>query len=408
MQGFDEHAIFKTKKEVTVIKFVNGKVSTIQRLDNEVSYFLLKKGNKYIIMEGKELDPNFANVIDVMEEPMLSPKISENTGEYKFVKLDDKIEKIRENPEDVISLVLNSRYPISGIVNITRSTISLSTSKGFSGSDVRNSIDGYFRAFNGEFTGQWAFASSSYSESTIKESVNIACELASITKKAKVDDGVYNVVLSPLVFGNLMNYLARMSSGLSIMMGNSIFSRYKPEDRIASEKFTFSDVPKTDMPNAVEFDMEATFTKNKKIIDHGVFKTPLLNNEVAEAMNLKSTGNAGWINPIPWTLEVDEGDVGKDSLLSGNVIFFNNNWYTRFQNYVEGNFSTVGRDAVIVYKNGNVEGVAGRLRIADSLINIIRNIEEISKERYLVKWWDSRIPVLSPYVLVRDVKITRA
>jgi hypothetical protein len=67
MQGFDEHAIFKTKKEVTVIKFVNGKVSTIQRLDNEVSYFLLKKGNKYIIMEGKELDPNFANVIDVKE-----------------------------------------------------------------------------------------------------------------------------------------------------------------------------------------------------------------------------------------------------------------------------------------------------------------------------------------------------
>ncbi|WP_338025415.1 metallopeptidase TldD-related protein [Acidianus ambivalens] len=83
-------------------------------------------------------------------------------------------------------------------------------------------------------------------------------------------------------------------------------------------------------------------------------------------------------------------------------------WYTRFQNYVEGNFSTVGRDAVVVYKNGSVEGVAGRLRIADSIHNIIRNIEEVSKERYLVRWWDSRIPVLSPYVLVRDVKITRA
>uniref|UniRef100_A0A0F2LL13 Uncharacterized protein n=1 Tax=Candidatus Aramenus sulfurataquae TaxID=1326980 RepID=A0A0F2LL13_9CREN len=58
---------------------------------------------------------------------------------------------------------------------------------------------------------------------------------------------------------------------------------------------------------------------------------------------------------------------------------FNNNWHTRFQTYVEGN-STVGRDAVIVYKNGNMEGVAGRLRIADNLNNILMNIEEFSRK----------------------------
>ncbi|AWR93798.1 TldD/PmbA family protein [Acidianus brierleyi] len=410
IRGFEEFAIFKTKNENTVVKFVTGKVSTVQRLNDEVYYVLLKSNKKYIIttLRGNVEIDNFNNLIKIMDEPKLSPKISDNDREYRFIKLDDEIEKIREDPSNVISLVLSSEYPISGIINIRKVSISLLTSKGFNGNDTRNSIDGYFRAFNGDFSGQWAFASSKYSDSIIKDSVNTACEFASINKKIDIDDGKYDVVLSPLVFGNLMNYLAGMSSGLSIMMGESIFAKYKPGNKIANEKFTFSDVPKEDRPSALEFDQEATFTRNKKIIDHGVYNTPLLNNEIAEIMNLETTGNAGWISPTPWTLDVEQGTISKDSLLSGNVIMFNNNWYTRFQNYVEGNFSTVGRDAVVVYKNGNIEGVAGRLRIADSLNNIIGNIEELSKERYLVKWWDAPLPVLSPYVLIKDVKITKA
>ncbi|BDC17688.1 metallopeptidase TldD-related protein [Acidianus sp. HS-5] len=405
-----EESTFRTRIERSVIKFVYGKVSAVQRLTDDVSYTLLKKGKKYIITtsRGEESKDNLEKLIAVMDEPMISPKISDNTGDYKVEKLDAKIEKLREEPNELISIVTEAKYPISGIINITKSTVTLTTSNGFKGTDIRNSVDGYFRAFNGEFTGQWAFASSRYSESEVKESVENACEFASITRKVDVGDGVYDLVLSPLVFANLMNNLAQMSSGLSIMMGESMFSKFKPGDKIASEKFTFSDSPREDRPNSIDFDMEATFTRNKKIINSGVFETPLLNNEIAEIMGTKSTGNAGWISPTPWTLEVDGGKVSKDSLLSGNVIFFNNNWYTRFQNYVEGNFSTVGRDAVVVYKNGNIEGVAGRLRIADSLLNVIRNIEELSKDRYSVKWWDSPIPVLSPYVLVSKVKVSKA
>ncbi len=410
IKGFEEFAIFKSKEENTVVKFVAGKVTTVQRLNDEVYYVLLKNNKKYIIttMRGNTEIDNLNNLIKLMDEPRLTPKISDNDKEYKFINVDEKIEEVRENPDKIIPLVLNSEYPIYGILNIRKTSNSLITSKGFNGIDIRSSIDGYFRAFNGDFSGQWAFASSKYNDSIIEDSINTACELASINKKVDIDDGKYDVVLSPLVFGNLMNYLASMSSGLSIIMGESIFAKYKPGDKAASEKFTFLDAPKEDRPAAIEFDQEATFTRNKKIIDHGIYNTPLLNNEVAELFNLETTGNAGWISPTPWTLEVEAGSISKDSLLSGNIIMFNNNWYTRFQNYVEGNFSTVGRDAVIVYKNGNIEGVAGRLRIADSLNNILMNIEELSKERYLVRWWDAPLPVLSPYVLIRDVKITKA
>lgn len=88
-------------------------------------------------------------------------------------------------------------------------------------------------------------------------------------------------------------------------------------------------------------------------------------------LNQDTTGNAGWVYPRPWTLEVLPGEVSESSLLEGNVILFNNNWYTRFQNRAEGQFSTVGRDAVVVIRGGKPAGVAGRVRIADKLGKII-------------------------------------
>ncbi len=409
LKGFDESAVVKLRVQNTVIKVVESKVAAVQNLDDETYYVLVKKGKKYLVttFRGKGEDLDYSKLIDALEEPKISPKISDNAREYKLERSDQGIERVREDPQKVIDSV-QSKYPVYGIVNLTKREVSLVTSKGFNGTDVRSSVDGYFRVFNGEFSGQWSFASTTYSEKLVREAVDIATDFASITNKVVVDDGRYDVVLSPMVMGNLFGYLADMASGLSIVMGESIFYEVKPGTKVASEKLTFLDTPKQDRPQSVGFDWEATFTRDKAIIEAGEFKTPLLNNEVAEVLGLETTGNAGWVYPRAWNLEVKEGEVSKEDLLAGNVILFNNNWYTRFQNYVEGQFSTVGRDAVVVYKDGRPVGVSPRLRIADSLKNLLKNLEELSRERFLVKWWDAPTPVLTPYALFSKVKITRA
>ncbi|MEM3268204.1 MAG: metallopeptidase TldD-related protein, partial [Metallosphaera sp.] len=98
----------------------------------------------------------------------------------------------------------------------------------------------------------------------------------------------------------------------------------------------------------------------------------------------------------------------ESSLLDGNVILFNNNWYTRFQNRAEGQFSTVGRDAVTLIKNGKPVGVVGRVRIADKLGNIISNVQALSKERYSIAWWDAPLPGIYPFALVSNVRVSKA
>ncbi|MCI2413891.1 MAG: TldD/PmbA family protein [Candidatus Aramenus sp.] len=409
LKGFDERAVLKQHVQNTVVKVVESKVATVQNLDDEVYYVLVKKGRKYLVatLRGRGEEVDYSRLVDALEEPKISPRLTDNAKEYKFEKVDHAMEKVKEDPQKVVDSI-DSKYPVYGIVNLTKREVSLVTSKGFNGTDVRSTVDGYFRAFNSEFSGQWSFASTTYSDKLVREAVETASDFASITNKVSVDDGRYDVVLSPMVMGNLFGYLAEMASGLSIVMGESIFYDVKPGTKVASEKLTLLDTPKQDRPMSVGFDWEGTFTRDKAIIEGGVFKTPLLNNEVAELLGMENTGNAGWVYPRAWNLEVKEGEVKREDLLAGNVILFNNNWYTRFQNYVEGQFSTVGRDAVVVYREGKPVGVSPRLRIADSLKNLLRNLEELSRERYLVKWWDAPTPTLTPYALFKGVKLTRA
>ncbi|MEM2615378.1 MAG: metallopeptidase TldD-related protein, partial [Thermoplasmatales archaeon] len=85
-----------------------------------------------------------------------------------------------------------------------------------------------------------------------------------------------------------------------------------------------------------------------------------------------------------------------------------NTWYTRFQDYRQGIFSTIPRDGIFYIENGEVKEAWKGVRISDSLLNIYRNIEGITRETEKVKWWDETLPTKSPYVEVADVNISRS
>ncbi|WP_016730775.1 TldD/PmbA family protein [Saccharolobus islandicus] len=395
----EEVGLLRVKTRRIIIKLVESKVATIQRMTNSYYFLALKKDSQGFL----------GRISNLNEKPKLTPVdffpiMSKNEREYKMVRNNTNIISLFDDLSPLLSLI-ESEYPLYGIISIDDMERSLVTSKGFNGTENNQSISGYFRAKNREHSGQWAFSSTNFSPSQVKDSIKKANELASITGKYEISEGKYDVILSPLVMGNLMESVARMASGYAIMSGMSML---KPGEKAGSDKFTLLDTPKEDRPNSWGFDDEGTFTYNKAIIENGVFTTPLLNNELSTVFKLPSTGNAGWIYPTAWNLEVKEGDTSFESLLSGNVVFINNVWYTRFQNYTEGDFSTVARDATVVYRNGNPVGVVGRVRIADNLKKILKNIVQLSRERYSVRWWDAPMQGIYPYALVKDVRLSVA
>jgi PmbA protein len=137
----------------------------------------------------------------------------------------------------------------------------------------------------------------------------------------------------------------------------------------------------------------------------------LHNTSTAKTFKTKTTGNAGLVYPNPWNLEMDAGDMSKEELF-GEVkkgLYLTNTWYTRFQNYAKGDFSTIPRDGIFLIEKGKIKQSLKDLRVSDNALTMLSNIAGASKERQHVHWWgEADPPSLSPYVLIKDVHVTKS
>jgi PmbA protein len=123
----------------------------------------------------------------------------------------------------------------------------------------------------------------------------------------------------------------------------------------------------------------------------------------------ETSGNAGLVVPEAWNLELDPGNQSKDELFKeiSEGLYLTNTWYTRFQNYAVGDFSTIPRDGAFIIEGGEIVGSLKDIRISDNILRMLGDISAISKERQHIHWWESQYPTLSPYILIEDVGITR-
>jgi len=200
-----------------------------------------------------------------------------------------------------------------------------------------------------------------------------------------------------------------MISAFSVMIQQSVFVN-KLGQKVASDIVTMRDVPASySMANRV-FDDEGVPIRENVLIERGVLKTYLHNTSTAKIFKTETTGNAGIVYPGPWNLELDAGNISKEEMLEDikRGLYLTNTWYTRFQNYATGDFSTIPRDGVFLIEDGEITQSWKDIRISDNALRMINSIVGISKERQHVHWWgEADPPSLSPYILMKNVRITR-
>ncbi|MET1159751.1 MAG: TldD/PmbA family protein [Thermoprotei archaeon] len=422
--GYDEVAILINRRERSMIKLANSQPSVTQYW-NDISYMLyLVKDKRIFIIEYKPEDTvvkpleEILKIADKVEESPFYAPLPEPKPVKPIENLVDKkvIEYIRD-PAELAEIALEAAHRkkidyVAGTIDLWYNTRVLVTSKNVELSEDSTGVQMYLRAFSEpDGSGQWCTASTFIDKKAIEEAAEIAADYAIRSKnRQSIEPGRYDLVLSPLVFGNLMNLVARMSSAFSILMGMSIFMKNRPGDTVASEKLTLSDTPRDpELPGASSFDDEGVPTIDKPIIENGVLRTILHNIKTASKMGVESTGNAGWIYPRPWNLSIKPGDYSFEELVSEvkRGLLITNNWYTRLQNYVEGIFSTITRDALFLIENGEISKPVEKVRIADKIPKLLNNIEALGKDLYRVMWWEVRIPSKIPYVLVKDINISK-
>lgn len=226
--------------------------------------------------------------------------------------------------------------------------------------------------------------------------------------------GTYAIIFSPSVMGNLLNTTGFAASAYAVDAGFSYLAN-RLGQKVASDAFTLVDDRKLPRgPGARKFDDEGNPTETTPIIEDGVLKNYLHDSYTAAKTKSRLTGNAGWnsnsatIIPVPMNLVVRPGAYPVDELLDelGDGLYITNNWYTRFQNYRSGDFSTICRDAAFRVVDGEITSAVKNLRISDNMPDMLRNIRGLSKETRWIKWWEVDVPINLPHFLIEDVGVT--
>ncbi|MEZ0290735.1 MAG: TldD/PmbA family protein [Sulfolobales archaeon] len=426
-KGFDEVIVSYNKISRTMVKIANSQPSVAQNWSDITIDLYLSKNKKILVTTlnisseeeiYREIE-RLSELLTFFEQSFIYAPIPEPDSRARPLSdlVRDQVVRFVEEPREVAEIIINKAHEegaerIAGTLDGGIRERCIATSRGFEACEKGSLFTVYVRAFRGEGSGQWGYGGRDFTVKDLEEAAVRASYYARESNRTLVDvePGKYNIILTPLVVGNFLDYITMALNGLNKILGTSFFAKNNPGDQIASERLTLIEDPgRTDMIDSTGFDDEGVATTKKSLIERGVLRTFLHNTKTASVLETKSTGNAGWIYPRPWNLIIETGDYEESEMIKDvkRGLLVNNNWYTRYQNVLEGSFSTVTRDALLVIENGEIRGAARRVRIADRFPNLLRNIRGVGKKSYKVKWWEVRRSVDIPFILIESVNITR-
>lgn len=422
--GADEVVAKTTFGRYRQTRFSNNQIDITVAWNNYVTGVALAWNKRLVATEIQ----NFQNIDQTMERLFKLAKVSKENpayggiaqGTFKYAKFtaDEKLREL-ENPSRYVLEAIEAAEREAGVEVNAGGTlytkyedVYLVSSEGSAGQDARSAIELSVRAFSQvDASGHGVECCSSLKNFEASRAGEKAGRIAKLAKNPKQGEGgKYDVIFDPLFFGSMLGTWGSMASAYSIMIQLSVFVN-KLGKKVASDIVTLRDKPAEYSVNNRIFDDEGFPVQENVFIDRGVLKTYLHNTSTAKKFETETTGNAGLVQPRPWNIEMDPGNTSKDELFSRvkRGLYLTNTWYTRFQNYATGDFSTIPRDGIFLVENGEIKQSLKDLRLSDNVLRLLNQIVGISKERQHVRWWgfETDTPSLSPYVLAKEIQITR-
>jgi len=200
-----------------------------------------------------------------------------------------------------------------------------------------------------------------------------------------IDLGAYNVVLSPVAFGDLIEFATIMMGAESVEDGSS-FAIGKLGERVFGENLTIRDDATNPDLLPLRFDYEGTARKTLDLVNKGVVCSCLYDNKLAARHNAENTGHAvsnkgqgGYASNVI----VEGGDQTIAEIISAvdSGIYINEFHYTNFVNPRQLQITGLTRNGTFLIENGIVTKPITTMRFTISLLDAFNAIKSISKER---------------------------
>ncbi len=424
--GVEDAVALSAKSKDRMIRFANNSVTTANEVEEAELTVYLAKDKRRAIASTSNLESSsvkrfvrdlFASLkgLPVSEYvPLPDKAVKYSPSPLGFdEKLDGAAIELPELVKRAISASLKAGGKRSaGVIDAGIVSYSILTSAGTWGSDSRTAITLNIRSFaEKDASGHGLSCSSSLARfDPEKAGSRAGTDAKKMVTASEPEAGPYQVLLSPTVASNIVETVAGAASAFSVDSGISYLAE-KLGKKVASRAFNLTDhgTTKGGLGGRV-FDDEGTKTGSTPVIKGGVLERYLHNLTTAKKWKTSSTGNAGFMDPHPWNLEVGEGDSSFDEMVKETKkgIILTSNWYTRFKNYRTGEFSTVPRDGAYLIEGGKVVKALKGMRARDDLQRFFSSVQLLSKDREWIQWWEVDTPTLCPWILVDGVKITRA
>lgn len=417
----DQAAVRVVNSRVTQIRFSNNEVDISNSWNVEgASIFLAKDGKTFLfdLNDEKNLEKTLAFSLRALEHGAKNDdfvSLNDRKNSYRNMKVkNDKLKEI-DGGKFVNDFIEEIRPFVkrTGGVFYKRETKEELITPFNQGSQGTFGMEFDARAFNEhDYPAQISFMSSSDEDipTLQNQGKEVLDTLRKVKKVKEGTDGRYTVIFHPLCFASIVSYTIPMASAFQVDSGMSLFANRMGE-KIGSSLFTMYDDPTDEtMVGSRVFDEEGTAVRKTPVVEKGKVKNYLHNYSTAKKYKTDTTGNAGIVAPSPWQVSVEPGTEDVDDMIASTKrgLYIVNTWYTRFQDYREGIFSTIPRDGIFLIENGEIKESWKGIRISDSLLNIYKNIEGMSKETKKVKWWEETLATKSPFVAVSEVNISRS
>jgi PmbA protein len=426
-KGADDVIVSVNSDDSSQLKFSNNKISTTQLWHSERLDLFMAMDKKLVSTSLREMSMQSAD--DLIKAAIKFSKSAIPNKEYfgiakgpfTYNKIpetyDTAIAEIGDKAVDILNSAINTAMRNgakrnSGVFETSVENSYLLTSNGVEAEEKGTQAYFSFRSFVDKYASGHQVCNSRVLRKLNPES---SAEKAALIARQAINPkpgmpGTYDIIFSPLPFANILESIGRAASIFNVESGLSCFAG-KLGLKVGNDNVTLVD--DATLPNGLNsgmFDAEGVPSQRNILIQNGILMTYLHNTSTAKRYKTKTTASAGLVAPTPSNIIFEKGNFNKDEMVRQvkKGLIITNVWYTRFQNYATGDFSTIPRDGIFLIENGKVTGALKDIRINDNLIEILKKVSAIGNEQEPIYGWEVEIPTITPPVLVKDVKVTRS
>ena len=433
----NECEAFFAERKIITIRITDSEIAEIKQ--NQEKSLAIRIIHQKRIGSAKTTDMDL--IPQVIESALKSTKFVKPKNYWKNLPFPSRfstIEKLYDKKladisgvqaSDIAQEMINSSVhqkisKISGSLNVVSEKIEIANTNGLNYSDKATYIIGNINTDSTQGNSPVSGVGSScsrtmkgFSPSTVGKDAAEMC--VNSLNPHGCEPGTYDIIFEPYAIGEMLAFVFSSNFNLKIYSEKRSCFYNKLGEMISSEDFSLIDDPH--YPEGIgskPFDDEGMPTKQRALIDSGIFTNTFSDLFHAFKEGIESSGNAsrpGYpagrsAQPIPFpsphNLRIKANDNSKDEIIKDTKkgLLVGRLWYTYAVNPERGDFSCTARSGIRIIENGIITKPGKSVRIVHNLPVLLQNIAAVGNDVKTVIHWHS-LPTITPSVKVGAINV---